>query len=215
MTVIPGQLKTDDQRSLSRMFADSWETVTDKGKYESIPTTKALVDVLKDRVLVCSKKLGLINIAFFYILGGEETRGPNFNPTYGGNSLTMNYQSHFEASAEAYYFTLKSAARKEEHIPNFRLKIKVDNIDMDYLRNAVKGALLVMCSKMSILINLLVNVTGKAKVPYKGYSDWDHHFTGVPPHLNFSKLAEFNKEALRLMAQCLNNGEIELEKKNV
>jgi len=215
VSVMPRQLKTHDQRSVSRMFADSWETVTDKEIYKTIPTTKTLVDILNDRLEDCKRKLGLINIAFFYILGGEETRGPNFKPTYGGNSLTVNYVNHFEATAEAYYFTFKSAARKDEHIPNFLLQIQVDNTDMDYLRNAVKRTLLVICSKMSILINLLVNVTGKAKVPYKKYSDWDHHYTGVPPHLDISKLAKFNKDALRLMAHCLNNGEIKLEKKNV
>ncbi len=147
VSVLPKEFRTSDHQPLSRIFSSSWNNVKRKDDWKSMQATDS-DKILLSRLHSVLKKLDLINIPTFCVLGGKDERGPNFAPVALSTLSAIPYKTDFHTSAEDYYFasqTKVTAYRKS--IPLFIGEIKTDNVDYIYLKKCVSAALLSMCSK--------------------------------------------------------------------
>lgn len=147
--MIAGRFKTRDNRSISKIFAKSWENVKDKEAW--IPKEPPSRTHLSNRISVLIKKMELINIPVFCILGGECARGSNHIPKLFGNSFASEFREYFINSGEDFYFHLKTQTRNvgtvPSSVPSFQGEILTDDVNYDYLKKRVSSALLQKSSK--------------------------------------------------------------------
>jgi hypothetical protein len=93
---------------------------------------------------------------FFFILGGDRTRTRNQVPIFQDNQFSKAFKNMLIESGEDFRFKSDTTAPIQMAlIPAFKPGIKTDGADCDYLRKAVGLALLRICGKIYIVLNLV------------------------------------------------------------
>jgi hypothetical protein len=141
------QFKTNDEQSVTEIFAASWANVNSKETWKTGVLSRGR---LQNALKVLMEKFELINVPFFCILGGEKDRGFGHRPEFISNSLAMHFGSELIKIQEDYYFHGQTRAQLNQPIAAHRVCIPTDT-DCNILRRNVSAALLSMCSKMYIL----------------------------------------------------------------
>lgn len=193
------------------LMGASWRNVDNKECWKEYKDLRAK---LHETMHLLAEKFQLLNVPVLFILGGDRSRTRNQVPILQGNQISKAFVEQLLKSGEDFRFTSETTAPiSTAPLPSFRADIKTDDVDCDYLRKTVGAALLRICRKIYIVLKL-VDRTEHGQIPYKYLADWDHYFTGIPPHLDLSRFHKLKKIDLLLLAQCLNNKRIDLVRKD-